>query len=150
MRIQPKTEAEIADDNLVMEGEYPFEVITAAETQSKAGNDMLKLWINVVDPEGRNHGVWDYLVSMDSMAYKIRHFSESIGMLPEYERGELLAEALVGCTGKCKIAIQPAKGDFAAKNVVKDYIKRTTPAPAKATVAKSKPPVEDMNDTIPF
>ena len=126
MRFTPKSEAELAENALLPEGEYTFEILTAEDTQSKStGNDMLKLSLRIFENGGENsQRVFDYLVSIDSMIWKIRHFAEAIGMLPEYESGEMLAETLPGRTGKCKIVIQPASGKWDAKNVVKDYLPR--------------------------
>ena len=126
MRFTPKTEAELKESELLPEGEYQFEILTAEDTQSKStGNDMLKLSLRIFENGGENsQRVFDYLVSIDSMIWKIRHFAEAIGMLPEYESGEMLAETLPGRTGKCKIVIQPASGQWDAKNVVKDYLPR--------------------------
>ena len=126
MRFTPKTEAELKESELLPEGEYQFEILTAEDTQSKStGNDMLKLSLRIFENGGENsQRVFDYLVSIDSMIWKIRHFAESIGMLPEYESGEMLAETLPGRTGKCKIIIQPASGQWDAKNAVKDYLPR--------------------------
>ena len=126
MRFTPKTEAELKESELLPEGEYTFEILTAEDTQSKStGNDMLKLSLRIFENGGENsQRVFDYLVSIDSMIWKIRHFAEAIGMLPEYESGEMLAETLPGRTGKCKIVIQPASGQWDAKNAVKDYLPR--------------------------
>ena len=126
MRFTPKTESELKESALLPEGEYTFEILTAEDTQSKStGNDMLKLSLRIFENGGENsQRVFDYLVSIDSMIWKIRHFAEAIGMLPEYESGEMLAETLPGRTGKCKIVIQPASGQWDAKNVVKDYLPR--------------------------
>ena len=125
MRFTPKTEAELKESNLFPEGEYSFEILDAEETLSKAGNDMLVLSLRIFENGGENsQRVFDYLVSIDSMIWKIRHFADAIGMLPEYDSGEMLAETLPGRTGKCKIVIQPASGQWDAKNAVKDYLPR--------------------------
>ena len=126
MRFTPKSEAELAENALLPEGEYTFEILTAEDTQSKStGNDMLKLSLRIFENGGENsQRVFDYLVSIDSMIWKIRHFADAIGMLPEYDSGEMLAETLPGRTGKCKIVIQPASGQWDAKNAVKDYLPR--------------------------
>ncbi len=150
MRFESKSESEIAESNMIPEGEYPFEINSATEQTSKSGNEMVKLWVHIVDTEGKGHGIWDYLVAIDSMAYKLRHFAEATGMLPEYEQGEMTADSMVGCTGKCKVGIQPAKDGYPAKNTIKDYIKRTTPVPAKGAVTKPKAATDDLDDSIPF
>ncbi len=145
MKVQPKTEAEITAANLIPAGEYMFEVIEATEKTSKNGNDMIALKLSVhADDYAR--GVFDYLVDIESMAYKIRHFADATGLLPQYEAGQLSADDMIGVTGKCKIAQQPEKDGYPAKNVVKDYVKR----PAGAAAVKKSATAEVADDDIPF
>ena len=149
MRFVPKTEAECS--NLLPEGVYAFEILEAEDTQSKAGNDMLKLKLGVDDGNGSQHGVMDYLV--EAVAYKLRHLADATGLLKQYEQGEMKADLLVGRAGQCKLAIAPAKDGYDAKNVVKDYVKRG----AKEVIEPKAVPVkgntrarDDMDDEIPF
>lgn len=148
MRFQAKTEEEVS--NLIPKDEYAFEVLEAEEKTSKSGNDMIALKLGI-DYNNSLRGVFDYLVDIDSMAYKTRHFADAVGLLAEYEKGNLNAEELVGLTGKCKIDIQPAKDGYDAKNVVRDYVKRkvgeVAPAKIEPKVAGVRNP---MDDDIPF
>jgi hypothetical protein len=141
VRVEPKTESEIQAMNLRDPGEYDFEVVEAIETRSKAGNEMVELKVRMDTPDGRNFTIFDYLVSTEGMAYKVRHFAEATGLLAEYEKGDMAAEYMLGRTGKCKVVVQPAEGQYSAKNIVTDYIGTgATEAPAKQ--------LED--DEIPF
>jgi hypothetical protein len=145
MRVEPKTTQqlrEIEESSLLADGTYDFEVIGAVEKQSAKGNDMVELKIRI--EEDRPYIIADYLVSIDSMAYKIRHFAESVGLVDEYERGVLPADQMIGCTGKAKIKTQPAKGEYRAKNVVADYVK------VEGASAAKKPAMADLDDEIPF
>ena len=54
-------------------------------------------------------------------AFKLRHFCVATGLIDKYEAGDITAHDLDGREGFVQIKIEPAKGDFAAKNVVKDY-----------------------------
>ena len=148
MKVQPKSESDIALANLIPDGVYPFEVLEAKETRSTKGNDMTALKVNVVHADGEKV-IFDYLVSIDSMAYKIRHFAESIGMLAEYEAGDLPAEQMVGRTGSAKVGNQPAQGGYDAKNVIKDYIKGLPSAEKTAKAHKAAAEVL-QDDDIPF
>lgn len=144
MRVEPKSEAEIQALNLRNPGEYDFAVLEAEEKLSQKGNEMVELKIQMEDSEGRRFTLFDYLVSIDSMAYKVRHFAEATGLLPEYEKGDMAAEYMIGRTGRCKVGVQPAKGAYPAKNVVADYIAIAgSPAPAAKTA-------ELVDDEIPF
>ena len=132
MKFDPKTEDELARESLLPDGIYPFEVLLAADEFSKAGNEMIKLKLNVFGPDGEQVHVFDHL--LEKLAYKLRHFAETTGLLADYERGELTAFSCIGKTGYAKIVIDPAKNGYASKNAVKDYIARDKVA------AKTMPP----------
>ncbi len=143
MKVEPRTAKEVDEMGLLPVGVYDFYVAEATDTTSKKGNDMAVLKLKIEDDTGRQATLVDYLVSIDSMAYKIRHFADSVGLLAAYERGDLPADMMAGRVGKCKVGIKPADGEYRAKNVVNDYLPSTVkPAP--------KPVVEELDDEIPF
>ena len=158
MKFQPKTEDQLAEESLLPEGVYPFDIINAVDTFSKAGNEMLKIKLMVYGNDGQTPHLYDYL--LEKIAFKLRHFAETTGLLKEYERGELNAAMCSGKCGFCKLAIEPA-GDYPAKNIVKDYVvqeanhpsasnapKRATPPP-KASKAPGTAGAA-FDDDIPF
>lgn len=150
MKFAPKSEEEVS--NLIPKGEHAFEVLEADERQSKKGNDMIALKLGISYGDSLR-GVFDYLVDIDSMAYKTRHFADTVGMLAEYEKGTLNGADLIGLTGFCKLDIEPANDQFGPKNVVKDYVKRvgSTAAPAAfAPKAANGAARDKMDDEIPF
>lgn len=122
MRFEPKTAQEIDEAGLLDPGLYDFEVMEATDKESKAGNDMVELALRIEDPSGRGFKVLDWLVATDGGAYKVRHFAESTGLLAEYEKGDMPAGVMVGKTGRCKLSIKPAEGQYRAKNAVADYV----------------------------
>lgn len=140
MKFEPKSAKEIDELGLLPAGVYDFVVAEAEDTQSKKGNDMAVVKLLIDGPDGEIKVV-DYLVAIDSMAYKIRHFAEAVDLLAEYEKGEMPAEVMVGKTGKCKLVIAPPKGEYRAKNTVSDYISDSNPPAPKAEV---------LDDEIPF
>lgn len=152
MRFQPKTEAEVNAANLLPGGEYLFEVSEAEEQKSKAGNDMVKLKLYVFDDEERRHVIFDYLVGTESAAYKLRHFAESIGLIAQYEHGEIRAEQMITRTGKCQVGIQKDKGgQYPDKNVIRDYVIAAPAASvAKANGTRQAAHAPDLDDNIPF
>jgi hypothetical protein len=147
MRVEPKTEAEVQEANLLPAGVYDFEVAEAEEGMSKAGNDMVTLKLRFERPEGGTVSILDWLVATDGMAYKTRHFAETTGMLNDYERGEMLAHQMIGKTGTAKLGITPAKGEYRAKNSVLDYLPQSG---ASASMNGSKPKTDDFDDSVPF
>lgn len=142
MRFEPKTAAEIDEAGLLAAGVYDFEVMEAEDTQSKAGNDMAAIVLRVEDENGRGFKILDWLVATDGGAYKVRHFAESVGLLSEYEKGDMPAPMMVGKVGRAKIAVKPADGQYRAKNTVADYVLDSAPS------MKSKR--DDIDDEIPF
>jgi hypothetical protein len=141
MRFVPKTAQEIESANLLDPGLYDFEVMEAEDKVSKAGNDMVALGLRIEDHEGRGHKILDWLVSTDGGAYKVRHFAESVGLLAEYEKGDMPAGYMIGKTGRCKITIKAATAEFGAKNAVADYVGGAVEPPKSAQL---------VDDEIPF
>lgn len=146
MRVNPKTEEEVQEDGLLPAGIYDFEVTDAEDTTSKKGNDMVVLKLTISDADGRDRIVVDYL--LEAIAYKLRHFASAVGLLKEYESGNLPAHLMKGRTGQCKLRIKPAQDDFRAKNEVSDYIKAANGTVQQAAPVKSFE--KELDDEIPF
>lgn len=151
MKFEPKTEEEINAANLLVGGDYDFEVANAEEGQSKAGNDMIKLTLHIEGEEGRRHTVFDYLVGSEASMYKVRSFAECVGLLDYYNKGELQAVQMPGRTGRCQIGIDHKDKAYAPKNIVRSYQKPGTKGngampPPKAAQPKREP----IDDDIPF
>ena len=145
MKFTPMTEAEIVSASLLEAGEYPFEVLAASEEISKAGNEMIRVKLAVFGPNGQQAHVYDYL--MEKMAFKLRHFCETTGLIAKYEAGTLGELDCAGKTGRVKLAVEPANGKYDAKNVVKDYVK---PAPVPNAAQAAPQNGIPFNDDIPW
>lgn len=150
MRVTPKTEAEIAQAGLLPLGAYDFEVTEATEDQSKAGNDMISLKVRVYDNEGAGRTIFDWLVSTDGGAFKVRHFAYGVGLLKQYETGELRAADMVGCTGKCRVVIKKSEG-YPDKNAIADYLAPGSSGNGAAPgVRDPRPEPPPLDDDVPF
>lgn len=151
MRVTPISEADAKAAGLWKRGLYDFEVLTAMDACSKAGNDMIELELKVYDTEGKPRIFKDWLVSGDHplTAAKVRHFASATGQLPQYERGELKAGECVGKTGRCAVGIEPEKGGYQAKNKVSDYVPLVAGAPLIASMS-AKDVAKELDDDIPF
>jgi hypothetical protein len=141
-------------------GEYDFLIYAAEETTSKAGNDMLKLTLHIFNKRGEKQTTFDYILSSQTGAWKARHLMEAIGMVREYDRGEIDPIKIEGKPGRCKLQLVPAKDQFPAKNAVADYLgpkqaesaisygpantRARPPEPAQATGGRI------IEDEIPF
>jgi hypothetical protein len=123
MQFQPikPEEDKPLERSLFPEGEYDFKVVDAIDTQSKAGNDMIKLKLQVLAPDGQSAVVFDYLLA--AMEFKLRHFCVTTDMLDSYNSGDLKAIDCDGCTGMLRLKIEPESNGYPAKNVVEDYLK---------------------------
>lgn len=154
MRFSPLSDSAIEEANLLPVGEYSFNIISASEKINSKGNDMLVIELEVYDNNGKGRKVTDYLV--EAMQFKLKHFASAVGVLRSYDAGTLSAAELGGLAGRCMIQIEPAKGEFKAKNCVKDYIKRQVEcadktAPSTAQVAATPSVVRsDATDEPPF
>ena len=143
MQFTPKSEKEIQSANLLPAGEYDFTVVRAEDTKSKAGNDMIKVTIGIYMPNGTQRLMDGYL--LESVPHKLRHFAETIGLLAQYEMGQLGADELEGRAGRVKIRIKE-QTDYPSKNEVKDYVvdkSKRAPLPAPTFVNKPLPGEED-------
>jgi hypothetical protein len=163
MRFQPKTEQDVAGGGVWPAGEVDFEILEAAETVSKTDNDMIKLRVRVYNAEGRSKTIFDYLVATEGGAYKVRHFAEAVGMLANYERGELYADDLPGKAGRCKLSIRKSP-EYGDQNQIQDYVKPSALRQAAAEQPARRPlePVGaggpswtapkagDLDDELPF
>jgi hypothetical protein len=151
MKFTPKTKEQLDAADLMPKGEYDAEILTAEETKSKSsGKPMFKVKLGVYDTGGRQQWVFDYIV-FDT--YKLPSIAKACGLGARYEAGELTAEELQGQDVRVKIGIEPASGEFPAKNKVADYVHKKeesetrTIAPAKTS--QHKPDKEELNN-VPF
>lgn len=155
MQFTPKTEDEIATENLLEVGEYDAEVMDASEQTSKMGNPMLKVKMRVFRPNGGEAYIFDYL--LESTAYKLRHFSYAIGLGDQYENGELEADDCKCRTCKVKVAIDKKNPDYPPKNIIRDYVtpddsesRPTQTPPRSLPKPKHDPDLDQEEDDIPF
>ena len=103
-------------------GTYDFEVELAEDETSKAsGRDQMKLTLLVFNTKGEQRKVFDYLGADEKSQWKVRHFCAAVGLIAEYESGELDAWDCQGKTGKLNLALRPARGEYGPSNSVRDY-----------------------------
>jgi len=155
MNFKPKSEKELQQDNErlllpVRKEPYPAKVIKATDKVSKNGNEMIELMLHVYADNGTHQIVNDYL--MAAMMHKLFHFAEATGLMDAYGAGTICAEDCEGREVFVKLGIDPAKGEFAAKNVVKDYISPKSEARHEAEKMPPSPPADKelAKDDIPF
>ena len=159
MRIQPITAEQASESSGAFEpwpaGEYDFIVNEAIDDISKAGNEQIKLTLHVFNRNGARRIVFDYLGSGQSSQWKVRHAAEAMGLLRQYDAGELNPHEMIGKPGKCLLRVKPAANGYDANNQVGDYVVPKAVAagtqPAMRSASKAKVHTGgDLDDTIPF
>lgn len=155
MLFDTKTQKELDEENMLPEGEYPFEVFEAEEKISSKGNDMIALTVKVFKEDGQFNYVMDYLME-GAMQYKLLHACAACGLSEKYESGDVSARDFIGKTGMLKLGTQEAKGEWPAKNNIKDYVvekddDEEAPVKKKKAAKKKTKATEDLDeDEIPF
>ena len=130
-------------DNLprfVPNGDYLVTVIEASETFSKAGDEMIKLKLEVEE-----HGVrlYDYLVATESSFWKIDTFRKAIGeAVVEGEEVELSANELEGRQGYARLMVEEYQGK--KNNKVEMWLTDRAP---KAPLKKNPPATAQPEDS---
>lgn len=168
MAYKPMTADEAAKLSLRPEGVYAFEVVTAEDKNSAAGNPMIALELNFFDESGDRFSVKDWLVHSDSRwtEKKFFDFANTTGLTGKYQQGTLCADDCLGRGGYAKIGVEKGKqkpdaGDcFPDKNKVAFYTSKPAPAkrpePTEAQMANLAPPpakkapVENLDEDVPF
>jgi len=150
MRFAAKTQKEIDESKLIPEGEYSFEVSSAADKISKSGNEMIEVWLRVYKPDGSFIQIADYL--LESIPHKLLHICETLGLSAKYQSGQLTGNDFQpGMAGKLKLGIQKDKtGNYPDRNAVKDYIVDGKAEIPKDGLSKMLDKKDDMEDSIPF
>lgn len=130
---------------LLEPGVYDFQVMDAHVKVSRAGNPMIELILKVWGKNGAEFTIYDYLLSTPNMAWKLKHFCDSVGLAKEYESKSFDEFKCINRFGKADIVYQPgakkANGDgyYSDKNAVNDYVK-----------AEEKVVKPELNDDLPF
>lgn len=141
MQFKPKTEKEIAEENLIPAGTYPFETMSAEPKRSKAGNDMIELKQRIFLPDGSEKTLTDWL--LESPAYKLFHYCAYTGLATHYERGTLQSTDCVGRQGYAKIGIQQDKtGQYPDRNSIRDYVRNEIKQGGTGVAGGSKQPTD--------
>ena len=149
MRVdKPLTSKQLKEGDLIPKGIYNFQVMTAEEQISQAGNDMIKLQLKIWLEDGRERTIFDYL--LEAMEWKLGHFCEVADLVEQYNAKNVQAVDCIGKCGSLKVGIKVDKsGQYTDKNTVLDYLpepKRSLSNPIKSD--SGKPDFQDSD--IPF
>jgi hypothetical protein len=147
MKYTPKTEEQLAQEALLPDGTYDFEIIDTDDKPSKKGNDMITLKLWVFSDGGEQRHIFDYIAMGNHFGErKLRHAANACGLLEIYNSGKIVHTDFMGTTGKVLLKQQKGTDDFPLpKNIVADYLPR-----GEETVVITKPIREVIDDDIPF
>jgi len=125
MKFTPKTEDEIKNEGLLDVGIYSYRILNAEDTISKAGNQMIKLTIEVFD-KNTPRILYDYLI--ESFSSKLINFCECNNLMVKYNQGEITDLDCKGKNGTLEIGIEkgrakPDGSEYPNRNVIKKYLK---------------------------
>lgn len=140
MQFKPKSEKDLAADGLWPNQIVDFEVLEAEDTESRAGDPMVKMKIKVFNEQGGTRTVYEYLLGTEKMQWKVRAFCAATGLLDQYETGVLEAVEMEGRTGKAKLIIQEDKtGQYGDKNAIGAYVAQAEKPKAAPQRSVAKP-----------
>lgn len=143
MRFEPISEENLRKEYPVLEqGMGDFEVLSAIEKKSKAGNDMIELKIKAWDCNGTEGLIFDYLVS--NVQWKLLQFLKGVGLQDLYETGQIDPKSFVGLCGKIKI-ISKKDNEGKDRNAIGEYVEKTS-KPKSSDPIPDFDPDEDVPD----
>jgi uncharacterized protein DUF669 len=138
---------EVLHNEVAPEGEYSFRVTNAEEKQSKAGNAMIELELQV-DVPGKNGGikVWDRLVFAKDSTWKVDDFRRSTGEKLVEGPGSFEAEDCVDRFGRLRLTVEEYEGR--SRNRVGQYLDPNAEKTAESPSKKVDPPslLEQLGD----
>jgi len=135
---EAKSEEQLQKEGLTPEGIYDFEVVSAEDSESKKGNPMIVIKLRIFTGDS-SRLLTDYIVSGTNYGeHKFRSLAMTLGLVKEYESGNLTPDDFIGCGGRAQLGQQPAKDGYSAKNTIKSY------------VYKEEGSTEALTDSIPF
>jgi hypothetical protein len=146
------TEEEDKSRHLFPKGEYNFSIRSVVEKKTKNGsNNMLEIELLVKDSNGREMIVKDWIVLVEQMGWKLRHFSNACNLLDKYDSQLLEARDFFDKKGIVKLTIREYQSETGMRTVnsVEDYIKSNKIMLVK-NESSIKPEKEFMDDDIPF
>jgi hypothetical protein len=103
-------------------GVYRFKVIEAKDDSSRAGNEMIKLKVRIIKPDGSDGpSCFDYLVFSANALWKVDSFLKSVDKHPgEGVSFNVEPDDLIGCEGEARFIVEPYEGK--KNNKVEAYL----------------------------
>jgi hypothetical protein len=127
MKLTPRTEIEaqkVSHRALLHAGWHDGRITVAVEKLSKRNTPMIELEIIVLDADGNERTLRDWLTDAGLGALKLRHAAEAVGAMPQYQAGELSQAEFPGHDVRVKISVEKRRG-YPDANRIDDYAAAT-------------------------
>ena len=153
------SEEEIANRNLIAEGDYLFSCLNCVEKRTKSDDAVMwEIDLLIKDMNGVEKKLKDWIVFMEGLDWKLRHLARTTGLIEMYESGAMKPTSLIGKRGYLKLGKRINNKTGQLVNNVMDYLISTSNGYASASgknanKTSSKPesvPKDSFNDDIPF
>jgi hypothetical protein len=114
--------------SIVKPGKYKLEIMSASDSVSKAGNEVIELKLEAAMPDGsKGPIIYENLVFSEKVFWKIQEFLTSIGnKIEEGQDVEVDSEDLIGRTCEAVLFVEEYNGNERMK------VKRWLPEPQRA------------------
>jgi hypothetical protein len=123
MKTTPHSEADaqnLSRQKLLPAGWHDGRILEACEKPSRQGRDMIELLVGVIDADGIERQLRDWLTDSTLGAAKLRHACEAVGALVRYEAGEIGQADFPGHACRVRISIEKKRG-YSDRNMIEDY-----------------------------
>ena len=165
MKYKKYSEQELKEMAIIPEGTYQFETMEVHEVdkygvllQDRNGNDMAKLKLKIWDKEGRERTVYTNLFGDGRMAFRTRHYADSIGEIESYEDETFSLIQTIGAVGYCEVIVRKARPkddgsgeSWPESNDVRDFVKKDDQQKYRGVTAAKPAPAHDFaSDDVPF
>ena len=132
-------------DDIWPNGTYPARIEKAEEARSKSGNDMLKVTVSVLSPDGQSQTVYDYITyKRKPDVQRLEGLTEAIGKRKQHDAGTLEPHHLEKKDVSVQLGYETSKNpQYGDRNKILAYM--------PATETKQAAPDDDEDDdSVPF
>ena len=113
--------AKVSHRALLHAGWHGGRIVDATEKLSKQrGTEMIELTVIVLDANGNERTLRDWLTNTNLGALKLRHAAEAVDAMAKYQAGEIGQADFPGHDVSVKISIQKRRG-WPDSNQIEDY-----------------------------
>lgn len=142
--LTPFNPDDVTDDReIIAAGNYPAQIIESSLAETRTGGTMLKLTWEILDGPAKGRRVWENLnivnpnVQAEEIAKRsLKRICDAVGFKGVLTDSEVLHFKPVELT----VAIEPPKGEYGEKNIVKGYkAYGSAPSAPPPSAAPSKP-----------